>query len=402
MAVIKQYINLKTDSPKADDIEEARRGRKITVQAKLDKKVEGVEVFWTIEPDSENYKFEPSNNSKNGGFSPGRYKLKNFTDIDGASSVEFNLSTYAGDKFTISASLNDKSAEKILEETFEVWKRLWYQVSYLKKYKSTNFTISEKSYKENFIELKLSEKIEFAKPDNKKAAIGNFNFKKYKKIYKGTKKPYEAHVILVDEQYDRYSQTDTYRSSTTSGIFKCELEDNETIWNLDSKPWFVSGNWNLTAADGTTRNGSISKANVKKKTAKKISFNLKTSVGKMKAGDKLDLSIKYLYSSGPFAGDGTYPPHNLIAMKGNGNSFINDTVVHEIGHGIGMVDSAVSTHYELDGDHCHEGATKVDTDWVGGKCVMFENGVNDGKSLFCEKCKPFVDMSEVNEATLWK
>lgn len=206
-SIYQQYINLEQDL-----IGKSKRhpeyGRKICFRARVEQQdgktnnLSGVKVCFSNlridgshrpqkikKGDSPSYIWKRDNlkGKQKEGFNRkgGPSKTSATTDSSGWTPViSFYVSQYGGDRFIIRAKLHSKTqgankSDTLETKYYEVWRRLWYQMSFFKGYEPPQPIYAENAFADVFVEMLLSEKKEITKKDFPKCQQNNLFVKQY-------------------------------------------------------------------------------------------------------------------------------------------------------------------------------------------------------------------------------
>lgn len=355
--VYKQYINLddKVEKSKAHP----EYGRCVRLKARIewvDKKkkdsLAGKKVYWYSKADSGN-KTGLTGNMKEGFDSTGGSLKKEVSTNDEKGwtpVVEFYLSQYGGDKFAVCAT--DDAAYKggLKAETYEVWRKLWYQVTEMKDGKGGKFALSptvtsalEAGYKSVFIVFEEKGARKSATYVGNPATDADLRKEAKKYFVKDSFCPFKCHIMTID--YGKQGShvitvEDTMASKTWTdpdwkllwrhggGTFPWKVSAKDRLSSLFA-PWVDIPDANLSVDTHPTQPGF-----------KKV----KISFSSVKAPLKIKLKLKV---AGPSCclgwGGGS---HHIwlcsgmlrdIYTPGNRDLVQKSDCVHEIGHALGLV-----------------------------------------------------------------
>lgn len=389
----KQYVNLEKDNS------DESFGNTKTIKVCLEKKACSP-VFLFLDPDKGNKApKELILSSRAGVDAVGSIKTTKMSGADGVLEFDLILSNYGGDKFSVKASMDSSGSKevKVLGETFEVWKRLYYQLSRMKPTYSFPFDKIVDEYKDHFIELEETCTASIPHKEN----LETHELKSYRSHFKKTKSPLEVHVVLIDRQCD--SQENRFRKTLTAK--KSVFVYSEDEWPFSN--WLVEARSRVGGSAYETGKISV----IQK--AGNIEVDISAlGVDPSRTSVNVDITIKT--KKGEYTGDATYKPHIFIAVgKTRSDESKSKTVAHEIGHGLGMVpkkdhDLQYSNANGGMGSHCRHGATPdkkskaqggaFSGKYTGGTCVMF--GYSSESYQFCDTCKEFVKEAVLIESQM--
>lgn len=383
MAEIKQYINLEPDgSDKA-------LGRTKKVKVTMENDAASL-VYLFLSPDGANENPVSLKADHRAGIgAPSIEKSMTISGVDKTIEFDFVLSNYGGDKFEVKASLDveGKTDLKKISDTFVVWKKLFYQVSSMKA--SLNFSLDnvKNEYGRHFIELEETSSIIVPYVENLETA----ELPTYRQYFKKQKSPFEMHVVLIDRQCD---------SDAISFDHKMTSVDEILPYSDDAWPF---SNW-LAGAQSSVAGAAFIENNI---SVTQVPEGLRVNISGLGVDPtKVDVQVQIVIRvlEGEYGGDASFPPHVFIAVdKYTPHDMLSMTLVHEMGHGIGMVPkSEHPLHYNNSnggkGNHCRHGADQNDVslaqggvfrgEYSNGTCVMYHAQSKHYK--FCDTCKKFV------------
>jgi len=384
MATIKQYINLVPDrkDPRLGRI--CRHTTKISV-----KKARRVHLLLVEGP--KNLKKLPG--TRRGGIAaPGQKHVGLKTTDDGTVKFDLVMSTHGGDKFSVKVARDRAGKKKVdASDTYEVWRRLYYQLTRMKSSYSFPFAKIKSEYEKHFVELEETSTVSCPHKEN----LETPQLKGYRSHFKKKKVPFECHIVLIDRQCD--SETHTVRHSV--GRTKTFFRDDEDDWPFSD--WLV--NAGSRTSGGSWTSGAIAVTRHTHGGHRGILVDV-SGAGVNPAVSPVDVDIEYKILKGEYTGDATYKPHIFIAVgKPRSDESKSKTVAHEIGHGLGMV-PITGHNLQYDnanggmGSHCRykaspnkkskaRGGTFTGV-YSDGECVMF--AYSSEHYQFCPTCKDFV------------
>lgn len=148
----KWYVNL-------DPNESEKAGREITIKAKLDKPMSGINIYFAIDNDPNNRKDLPSH------IAPKLSADSQATNAQGEAQITLTTSRYGGDKIRVVAGLTPEpkagGAGALNTAWFETWRRVFYEIDFMKKELGSEETYEdsfdldkfEAEYKKYFVEI---------------------------------------------------------------------------------------------------------------------------------------------------------------------------------------------------------------------------------------------------------
>lgn len=403
--------------------------RTIHSKVELDKK-QKVGLYWWCEPvDGNNspLKFVPAKNRAGFGES-GALRMWKKTDDQGVCEHdEFKLSVCGKDKYKVSVGTKKDGSDKKTADEYEVWRRVFFSVRYMKPEYVPAFGPVHDEYRKHGI---WPEQIAPAGGSPKVAydATVRTYEQGYKLVQSVTESRLEARVVLVDRiwlanQRDLYVKTKlrsfTMDTNLQTGDASTSVDPGWMIWD---HPDFGTGSvggvgiGNYDLKPYMTRIGDRRiKVNVPNGTPAATALD--------EASQRGDLSYKFTIWFADvlngFANSQT--GRILIAYRNTGSAPRplaprQGTVIHEMGHGLGMVPPTIQEYNEFNGNpiksglkknptrymngggHCSTAAGGSDPNFTDGTCVMFHYG-HDARTLeFCPSCAPILKRLDMNRS----
>lgn len=454
----KQYVNLKKKKSASD------WSRVIDVTASLDKKLKGVRIYFALEEDAKNkadlhksYKAKITKSAK--------------TDKKGVAKAKLTMSQNGGDKFTAVASLFNKpldpGANSKKSGTFEVWRKIWYQKTYASGLAPPDPADSVKAWKEVKVEMlpgnpkdKVINKADLPASlrartfypkwmmtpgggAGESAIIGDHNSSKFFKAFKKeADKPVKAHLVLCRHNWYPAAKTTARQTATMSaGVNTVKLTfpspRNALVIKPAIKGSLVVGSKYFIKQAGKTRKYAIKEADVSipnpRANMREVLFTLPAGKPAPSATVEIKVSLKVRYAE-MFLG--LNDKHEVLAVYDSSDvADYNDTVTHEIGHGLNQTPGPKNKgdpkglpkhpHYYWDinggqGPHCHTAhgggpgtlvaqtapfdrvrwgkKQKIKKRYLTGVCVMFHSGPQPNTlHKFCPTCKPYVLLQDMKK-----
>jgi len=398
--------------------------RTVHSKAELNKKARR-RLYWFIVPDGGNtpLKFVPAKDRAGFGEAGSLKFSMNTNDQGVCEHDEFNLSVCGLDKFKVAVGLKEDGSDKQTNEEYEVWRQVYFSVRYMDPKFLFTFAPLHSEYQKHGI---WPEQV---------AAGGGSAKVKYQQVITEynqadallqpvTKHKLEGRVLLVDRIWIAFYREFTVKSKLRS--FRISAEK----WVSDAK-----SSWILWPTDqfGTGSVGGAGIANydftphMKRTGDTRIEVDIPdgtpmaTALDEAKERGVLNYKFKVWFVKvlNGYANSDT--GRICIAYRTRGSqpravSPRQGTVIHEMGHGLGMVPPQIQeynefngnpiktglkknpTQYQNGGGHCRTGFTGgSDPDYIDGTCVMFHYG-HDGRSLaFCGDCAPILKRLNMNK-----
>lgn len=442
-----QYVNLPSDGK--------AHGGELKVEVAVDGGKEGQKVFWTLAPAKENSK---RNDPKTGVKPKGALveftekPLEVETELKGGKSDLILVCGVAGkESFDIKMGLKKDKQDLALQVVTS--RKLWYQYTRDENLDVPKAELSEAAFVKVGVESIQAKTVTFKKADapartyypewiinpggadKEVAVIGSHNKEEFQKKFKvEAAEPLKAHLIICEHQWDEGDETK--KISVT--MKKREVEDlvaSEAIFNPAlSGPLVVSGTWTSLAPAGHADHGKSGDLTddwilVKKNRPNRSNVSLKVPAGKPVPSAAAPVKVVFTLRGvdGPFLGE-SGAPHMLIVYDSSDVTDFNNTVTHEIGHGISQTPGpaaqspGLANHprYYIEhggiGPHCHtdknaagefvdgtvvevpdpEDDTKKVKEYATGVCVMFHQGDKRCINEFCPACEPYVRATDLS------
>lgn len=455
----KQYINLKKKKAKPD------QGRVIDVEAFLDKEMRGVRVYFAL-------KDEPKNKAdlhKN-------YKAKitksDKTDKKGKAKAKLTVSQNGGEKFTVVASLFNKpldpGANTKESGTFEVWRKIWYQKTYAAGLNPPDPAASVAAWKEVKVEMlpgdpknKVINKADLPAslqsrtfyPNwmlvpgggaGESAIVGDHNESKFFKAFKKeADKPVKAHLVICRHNWYPAAKATAWDTKTlTAGSRTVKFTWPRPAGAKVIKPAITGkvvagGSKYRIKQGGKTKKYKISDADISipnpRGNMREVVFTLPAGKPTPSAAIQIKVSLRVRYAESYL---GMNDKYKVLAVFDPGDVVdYNDTVTHEIGHGLNQTPGPKNKgdpkglpphpHYYWDinggqGPHCHTAngggpgvlvnqvapfkrvrwgkKQQIKKRYLTGVCVMFDSGPQaNAIHKFCDTCKPYVLLQDMRK-----
>lgn len=392
----KQHINLGKDiegRPKRHPEHE----RYVELRARIEwdsgdkgKSLSGKKVHWSFKTKPHAGGKRP--NSLNGDQKPGFSKtdgtdtLVSTTDTRGWTPVvQFYLSQYAGDQFTVYAQADvdengTPSGDKLKAGPYAVWRKFWYQVTHAD---GKNVSAPDKSvnaYKLVAADMLKADSVTYAKRDVTNAdrtfyprwmvaggndatddvVIGGHNrdwF--YNKFKQETQRPVKGHLIICDHQWDPAGETRKHTfpmdsrsqeltfdlKARNAGIVKPALSGNLVAfgkWKAGKgdpfREFFTSIGVALKVVDPIKREGAITDANIKVEQGRSglnvVKVELPADCPNPK---KYPITVELKLRYGKYYAGESNKHQMLIVYRSGEDKQFNQVVSHEFGHTFGQV-----------------------------------------------------------------
>jgi hypothetical protein len=404
----------------------ASKDRTVHSKAELDKK-EKVRLYWFLEPGPNNTPLKWVKSKDRGGFGEaGMMKFSMNTDSKGVCEHDdFRLSACGLDTFKVSVGSKKDGSDKKTNKEYEVWRRVYLSVRYMKPEFILPLDALHTEYRKHGIWPKEispgggSAKVAYKEVITKDTEPDSM-------MQPVTEKKLEGRVLLVDRIWLASFRQFTVQSNGRNIKFDVSgfVSDPQPGWMLwdNAKPGTcAAGGVGIGTYDVTphmTRTGDLELA-VKVPDGTPAA----TALDEAKTRGKLSWTFKVWFieilNGFAYEKDGTIvianrtrgaAPRPLAPRQG--------TVIHEVGHGLGMVPEKIQeynefngnpiksglkknpTQYQNGGGHCNTAAGGSDPNFTSGTCVMFHYGHNSRTLQFCPSCAPIVKRRNLNRADM--
>jgi outer membrane protein OmpA-like peptidoglycan-associated protein len=341
---------------------------------------------------------------------------------DGKAECILSCGLAGGDVFTVEVTIDGQ------KETVEIsnWRKMWYQKTYHKDSVIPSMTTSETNLKDVFIEFGLDQEVKHTTGSAGSVIIGNHNQTTYHALLNTTHTDQCVNEIFCDKQFDGLDSSGKNIKIKKTAQFTLNPDfidvsaDGKSPRRVFDPPlqtgatFFLSGSWSnpLTKKKGSLT-GDPAKTNdnvglVKYYDDSWVQVDLPKNATPDVASP-VDVTIEVTAASGPWGGDGSSPPHNLIVIDAD-NTIHSHCVMHELGHLMNMVPISggkyscppgfnYSDHTHAytgmggSGSHC---SYKIDVSLstadrnVDGRCIMFHQLNKNCELKFCPECDSFV------------
>jgi outer membrane protein OmpA-like peptidoglycan-associated protein len=333
-----------------------------------------------------------------------------------------------GDTFEIEASCEGQKGKVEITN----WRKLWYQKTYHKDSVIPSMTTSEKQLKDVFIEFALDQDVKHSNGTAGSVIIGNHNQSTYHALLKSPHKDQCVNEIFCDQQFDGFNsannnikvkKTAAFTSAHDSIDISSDGGSPRRVFNppiQSGAKFFLSGTWTNSSKK---KSGTLTD-DPKKVTddigLAKYSNDCWVEVELPKNADPspsspANVTIEVTAASGPWGGDGSSPPHNLIVIDPD-DTIHSQCILHELGHLMNMV--PITGGYQCppgfnytdhthaytgmggSGSHCSYKIDKTASTAivnVDGKCIMFHQLNKNCELTYCPECAPFVQAQSLRK-----
>jgi len=357
------------------------------------------------------------------------------TDAEGwTDTVQFYLSQYAGDQFKIFAEAVDDPGNEKKTQSYEVWRKFWYQVTRAQTHAVPAPSKSITAYKTLHADMLAAAEVTFTKADApantfypgwmlktgggdaEESVIGGHNrtwF--YGKFTAEADKPVKGHLIICQNQWDPFGE-----SALLTIVVNKNPTDELTLdlggaWNAGilkpalSGSLVVVGTWSAGA-----NNGNLTEANIVIQKGRSALNAVKVTLpagAPNPATTPVTLQLKLAYGK-YYAGESN--KHQMLIKYDGADANFTQVVSHEFGHGFGQTPRDTTQPAPLVkhpkqytdehggvGSHCSTDATLVNDPsypakrYKDGTCIMFHQVNPAGcKQLFCDTCEPYLRLQD--------
>lgn len=380
-------------------------------------------LYWFIEGDGGNTPLKLVPAKHRGGFGEaGVMKFSMNTNKQGVCEHdEVRLSVCGMDKFKVSVGLKKDGSDKRTNEEYQVWRQVYFSVRYMDAKFLFPFGPLHDEYRKHGI---WPEQV---------AAGGGSAKVKYQEVITEyneaealvqpvTEHHLEGRVVLVDRIWIKFFREFTVR--TKKRAFKVDAAK----WVADAKPsWILwpDGKGGTATAGGAGIGSYDLTPHMQIKGDTELSVSvpdgtpIATALDEAKERGDLVYHFKLWFVKVLNGYANSDSGRIVIANRTRGNTPREvaprqGTVIHELGHGLGMVPAKIQDYNEANGNpipsglkknptqymngggHCSTAAGGSDPDFRNGTCVMFHYG-HDGRTLaFCGSCAPIVKRLNLN------
>lgn len=449
MAKKRQYVNLDPDPGK-------NQGREFLLSVRIKEKKKGdsegrlVYLFVDRDPKNLDEKWLRSD-QRTGGFhfDPPSRKLVIVKDQVAAADVK--LSIAGGDKYKFLAGKKyDRSNAVSANQEVEVWRKIYLRLgrmspdAHLAKYydpcPTANLATTKATFEKSFVEIESD-------------GPHSISYRSWMRDIKPlvaeldagrppiTQPSRTSRILFVDRigkgALERASYSLPAKSLQANKVWTCELPGGSWTWPPD-KGW-VSGSLTLIRPDGSVfwsttvvdpllrKHGGYSHPEGTVTQTFKIDLTGWPSVNPwINAGSgtmRFTLDIWTIggaaqgFADGNNIAIGTFHPYTYAK-----NDLIDNTVIHELGHALGLkvrwareydqlTGAGIKWHdntswydntYGGMGTHCHTGATLVSGKYANGTCAMLHYTTKN--TTLCDDCQKtliYADLSSIGYRTVW-
>jgi len=439
----KHFVNLPRDAKWVDGTHVMnidRLGQKTRFKVRFNKP--GQHGFKVIQnPDADNIEYSDAEKGRNDNFKFMGDEKSYTTKGDGTKIVEadFFISSAGKDKYSL-VGRDDYGTPDVNSHTIESHRLIYYLEIKMRGLTSiaTGLGTFEAEYAKHHITMVSAGSVEMDHMPN----VGNIapndsdNFKiKARTVYDGSgqsiKEPYLVAIGYTDHLGVKNPNRTVLKANVEVGPGKPAVdlvprgagltsaaEKDRYLWKniVPGEKWFISAQF---LPDGGTVGAD--EVNIPEPDCEAIPVNeatpdrckkVRVKVSDLAAGTgTITLKINWVDR---MRGGLSFGGGNLICVctrswwRNKSTDSQNETIIHEMGHKIGMVADGtgklpdkVATHYTGKGHvggHCHNGLSAELASYSGvhgSTCTIF--GATNGVAVFCDNCKPAVRKMDVSE-----
>lgn len=399
--------------------------RTVACDAKINKPAVR-KLYWFCEPvGGNNTPLNFLRLSHRGGFGPsGASQIALYTDKDGVCKHDdFQLSVCGKDQFKVSVGLKPDGSDKIEDETYESWRRVYFSVRYMDPKFVFDFGPVLSEYRKHGIDPKQIAPAGGA-PRIRYREIIEKPEQAYALVQDVTEHGLEGRAVLVDRIW--LSETREIRVRTKNLTVSIQgndlaLEPGNIVWPRDG---FASGEVsgkgiaNFDVTPYLRRAGNF-EVRIDIPSGSNLGKVLTEAAGRAKLTYRLKIKQCGILTGFAQKSSGRI----IIANRGLADSPREvqprqNTLIHEMGHGLGMVPAGFQEYneftgnpypmgptkndmqYERSGGHCSTGATGSAPNYVKGKCAMYHAGYDEIPLDFCGTCAPIVKRLNLNRSEM--
>ena len=380
-------------------------------------------LYWFLEPGGSNTPLKYLPASHRAGF--GRAGVKKFavnTDSKGkCEHDEFKLSVCGMDQFKVAVGLKKDGSDKRTSDEYQVWRQIYFSVRYMDpKFLFTFAPLHDEYHKHGIW------------PEQVAAAGGSAKVKYQEVITEYgeaealvqpvTQHHLEGRVVLVDRIWIKFFREFTVKTKLRSfrvdaAKFASDVKSSWVLWPDGKGGTGTVGGPGIASYDLTPHMERTGETVI----TVKVPDGLPIATALDEAKDRGDLvfhfKVWFVKVLNGYANSDT--GRIVIANRTRGDvpravAPRQGTVIHEMGHGLGMVPAKVQeynedngnpiasrlkknpTHYMNGGGHCSTGAGGSSPDFTKGSCVMFHSGHDARPLAFCGSCAPILKRLNMN------
>jgi hypothetical protein len=236
--------------------------------------------------------------------------------------------------------------------------------------------------------------------------------------FKPSNRPFEAHLVMVETQDEPIEEEHAVLVPASGAIVYTGPLWPHSEWLLDAQ-WSPDGRgWKTVKTVRSNANSAPPLAPAKgehvevmeAETPGAVRINASADFVAKHGAIWVKIKVKALLAS--FTGDASHAPHIFLAQPNRPLAEKTKTLVHELGHALGLVKKGSPFHYSSDnggtGDHCRTGATdnvpslaaggSFKGEYQSGTCVMFHESSEHYR--FCSTCLAQGRAASMNEEHL--
>jgi hypothetical protein len=429
---VKQYVNLKAGT--------VGQGPERLIEVEVEGAVDGDKVFWKATAAKENSKrsdpkvgLKPDEKGALVEYKWGAAEVETVVK-GGKASCILACGLAGGDRFSVEIGL--KKYKAATEFKVINWRKLWYQLTHHQDLAPPSMTTAKEKLLDVFIEWVEVPASKHNIAKNGEVIVGNHNASVYHDLLTSSHPGQCAHIILCDKQYDGLKAgsniVSAQTASFTSAVDSIQMSNPGAHIIVPSPPiqkgakLFNSGTWKnkVTGINGTLTDdpGKVTDdiGLAKWHDEHWWIVNLPKNSG-VSIDNPVTVSLEVTAASGPWGGDGSMAPHNLIVIDPD-DTIHTQCCLHELGHIINMVpysgyykmpsgfklgNPPIATEWDSTGDHSHSydgsrGGSGSHCSWEidkkkstfskyqDGKCIMYHQLNKNCKLIFCPECAPLV------------
>lgn len=380
-------------------------------------------LYWTFEPDGGNTALTRLGSMNRAGFFGCLQKMVLTTDKSGkCEHAHFRLSCAGLDKFKVKVSLKpDGSGAKVTDE-FEVWRRIHISIKYMKPEFVPDLGPVKAEYeKHGTIVMRTAPAGAERVPHVEKSSTASCNAHRWKV----SKPNLEARVLFVDKiRSDQRAET-----VVVTGAVNVKVKSGQLGLKT---PWFL---WedDPEFARATVTGKGIGVYDITQYLVREGDRVFRTEIPDAapmasvleEALKRGQLTFKFDVRYAKYPNGFAYEKDAFIVIahrnrgsQARGVAGKQGTIVHEMGHGFGLVrpkfqeyDATTgapkgsrtvnSTYYDRgSGGHCSTGASGTKPDYENGSCVMFHAGHDARPQAFCPVCAKTVKAANLDPSQM--
>ncbi|NQU76001.1 MAG: hypothetical protein HQ546_06805 [Planctomycetes bacterium] len=352
----KWYVNM-------DEDDTAHNGRMVTITATISPVRSGINVYFTVVPGADNRIGLAADDQ--GSLSHDR----SATNDEGKARTRLRLTTYGGDEFRVSASLQE-DAELGADGTessgnIVVWRRMYYEIAEMRKPTAGQFemaaatvTMVRNAYANVFVEM--------SETGTRDVGDHHANFNTHDDGYtwadgfcSSDGVPFKIHYVIVDHLCPTSRREEVPASFDCAAVVNTPNNPYFRPFDFDGAEWLISAQYrNAEGSFVDFPAGKVTRTIASGYTKLRVDF---TAVGVTPTAESpVPVNIRY-YKAPGYNGWGGANLHLVICRgsmeeayeAGQIETIMAGTSVHEPGHSLGLVYGSLAWKSAAHSNHCN-------------------------------------------------